>query len=215
VKWRDFLRGIIVANGILVQPLVLKEGDILIAADGGVRHCLDSGLQPSIVIGDFDSLENSDITVLENRGAEIIRYPRRKDFTDLELAINHATGLGIDEIVIVAALGARWDQTIANFLLPTLLPSIKITLLDGPQEIHYIYSGEKIEITGQQGDIVSLIPIGGDAWGITTQGLEYPLKDARLPFGGTRGLSNVLLNEHGSIFTKGGILLCTVIHQQK
>jgi thiamine pyrophosphokinase len=202
-----------VANGILVQPLVLKEGDILIAADGGVRHCLESGLQPAIVIGDFDSLDNHDINALEDSGAEIIRFPRRKDFTDLELAINHASGLGIHEIVIVAALGARWDQTIANFLLPTLLPSIRITLLDGPQEIHYIYAGERIEINGKRGDIVSLIPIGGDVDGITTQGLEYPLKDERLPFGGTRGLSNVLLGEHGLITSKSGILLCTVIHQ--
>jgi thiamine pyrophosphokinase len=215
VKWRDFLRAVILANGILVQPLVLKEGDILIAANGGVRHCLESGLQPSIVIGDLDSLHDRDISTLENNGVEIIRFPRRKDFTDLELAINHAAGLKIREIVIVAALGARWDQTIANILLPSRFPSIRITLMDGPQEIHYIYSGERFEITGKPGDIVSLIPIGGDVCGITTKGLEYPLTDERLPFGGTRGLSNLLLNEQGYINIKSGILLCTVIHQMK
>jgi len=203
-----------VANGVLVQNLLLKEGDILIAADGGVRHCLESGLQPSVVIGDFDSLDNSDIFALENSGTEIIRFPRRKDYTDLELAINHAAGLGVGEIVIVAALGARWDQTIGNIMIPTLLPSIRITLLDGPQEIHYIYSGERFEITGQSGDIVSLIPLGGDVSGVTTEGLEYSLKDERLPFGSTRGVSNILLGELGVIFTKSGILLCTVIHQE-
>ena len=207
------MRAIIVANGVLVPPLLLEEGDILIAADGGVRHCLESGLQPSVVIGDFDSLDNNDITTLENRGTEIIRFPRRKDYTDLELAINHAAGLGVREIVIVAALGARWDQTIANIMIPTLLPSIRISLLDGPQEIHYIYSGEKFEITGQPGDTVSLIPLGGDVSGITTEGLEYSLKDERLPFGSTRGVSNVLLGGRGVILIYSGILLCTIIHQ--
>ena len=208
------MRAIIVANGVLVQPLLLEAGDILIAADGGVRHCLESGLQPSIIIGDFDSLDNSDITALENSGAEIIRFPRRKDYTDLELAIKHAADLGVREIVIVAALGARWDQTIGNIMIPTLLPSIRITLLDGPQEIHYIYGGERFEITGHQGDIVSLIPLGGDVAGITTEGLEYLLEDESLPFGSTRGVSNVLHGEHGVIFIKSGILLCTVIHQE-
>ena len=118
------------------------------------------------------------------------------------------------EIKIIAALGARWDQTIANIFLPPTTPSIRFTLIDGPQEIHYIYSGERLEITGSKGDVVSLIPIAGDVSGITTEGLEYPLLEERLLFGSTRGISNVLLGESGAVFHKEGILLCTVIHQE-
>ena len=208
------MRAVIVANGVLVRPLKLKEGDLLIAADGGVLHCIESGLQPSIVIGDFDSLDMDIINSLEESGTQIIEHPSRKDHTDLELAVNHAAGLGVQEIKIIAALGARWDQTIANILLPPTTPSIRFTLIDGPQEIHYIYSGERLEITGSKGDIVSLIPIAGDVSGITTEGLEYPLLEDCLHFGSTRGISNVLLGENGAVSHKEGILLCTVIHQK-
>ena len=167
------------------------------------------------MIGDFDSLENNDIEELELNGVQVIRHPSRKDFTDLELAVNHAVELGVQEIVIVAALGARWDQTIANILLPTLLPSVRIKLLDGHQEIQYISSGESAEIDGQQGDTVSLIPLAGDVTGITTEGLEYPLDDAVLYFGSTRGVSNELMGETGRIFVGSGTLLCILIHQIK
>lgn len=207
------MRVIVVANGVMHSHFTLESDDVLIAADGGLRHCLDLGLQPAILIGDMDSIDEGDLAALESSDTQILRYPTQKDFTDLELALQHALKLGADEIVIVAALGARWDQTIANLLLPASFPSVKISLLDGSQEIHYIRAGEKLEIHGQPGDMVSLIPLAGKASGITTEHLEYPLQGGELTFGSTRGISNVLLEETGTISINGGLLLCIVIHQ--
>jgi thiamine pyrophosphokinase len=207
------MRVFVVANGVMHSPFTLEGDDVLIAADGGLSHCLDLGLQPAILIGDLDSIDEGDLAALETNDTQILRYPTQKDFTDLELALQHALKLGADEIVVVAALGARWDQTIANLLLPASFSSIKIRLMDGSQEIHYIRPGEKLEIHGRPGDIVSLIPLAGKACGVTTEHLEYPLREDELTFGSTRGISNVLLEETGTISINGGLLICIVIHQ--
>jgi thiamine pyrophosphokinase len=82
------------------------------------------------------------------------------------------------------------------------------------QEIHYIPAGGALRLKGFPGDIVSLIPLAGDAKGITTSGLEYPLNRETLYVGSTRGVSNRLLDVEGSISLKEGILLCTIIHQK-
>jgi thiamine pyrophosphokinase len=121
----------------------------------------------------------------------------------------------VQQIVVVAALGARWDQTIANLLLPIAFPSIPIQITDGDQEIHYITGGNKHTLVGQTGDIVSLIPLASDAIGITTQGLEYPLNNETLFLGGTRGISNVLLGKQAIISIREGFLLCTIQHINK
>jgi thiamine pyrophosphokinase len=207
------LKAVIVANGLLEQNISLLPGDLLIAADGGTHHCLEQGLIPSIVIGDLDSLNTDDIEKLKKSGTEIIEYPTRKDFTDLELALQYALELEIDEILILAALGARWDQTIANILLPTALGNKKIRLMDGNQEFFFLNGQGKLEIYGKSGDTLSLIPLAREACGITTENLEYPLKEEDLHFGSTRGISNVMLSEHASITLTKGILLCILIHE--
>jgi thiamine pyrophosphokinase len=208
-----FLRIIIFANGRMDWPFEIQDDDFIIAADGGGRYCLERRIIPKIVIGDMDSLSEAELTLLETQGAEIIRFPTRKDFTDLELALLKAQELDADEILLLGALGARWDQTIANLLLPSAHASMCIRILDGPQEISFLRGGEELKIAGQPGDTVSLIPLAGDARGVTTHNLEYPLDDESLIFGGSRGVSNVLTAKRATVSLQQGMLLCVVIHQ--
>ncbi len=207
------MRVVIFANGSLNPPLRLSPGDFIIAADGGTRHCLAFGLVPAVVIGDLDSLTQADLAALKVQGVEILQFPVRKDFTDLELALSHARSLGADEILILGALGARWDQTLANALLPAAFPDLNIRLVDGSQEFFYVRAGEMLTVSGRPGDILSLVPLGGEAQGITTKKMEYPLYDESLPLGSTRGISNVLLEDEAQISLREGFLLCVVIHQ--
>ena len=214
------MKTIIFANGTFTDleqvPLLVNACDLLIAADGGARHCIAANLLPQVVIGDFDSLSESELKVLEAHGAKLIRYPSRKDSTDLELALEYACNQGADQILILGGLGQRWDQTLANILL-LVHPAntcARVSLIDGNQEIMLIGSSQTLEIFGQPGDTVSLIPIRGDAKGITTQGLEYPLHHGTLRFGTSRGISNVLLDEKGTIHLEHGLLICILIHQE-
>jgi thiamine pyrophosphokinase len=206
------LRAVVIANGQLNGAIEFQPGDLIIAADGGARHCLDHGIRPAYVIGDLDSLEPAHLARLEALGAAIVQYPARKDYTDLELALRFAQQQGASEIVILAGLGARWDQTIANLLLPAILSPLDVRLLDASQEICFLHAGKTIHIQGQAGDTVSLIPLAGPAQGITTQGLEYPLLDEGLDFGSTRGISNVLLEKQASVRLRNGLLLCIILH---
>ena len=212
------MRAVIFANGQLNGLVKLQPEDLIIAADGGAQHCLRLGIRPQVVIGDFDSVGGDELETLRGQGAEIIAFPARKDYTDLELALLEAQKRGAKQILLLAALGARWDQSLANILLPAAFPGLRISLVDGPQEISFIHPGETLEITGRAGDTVSLIPLGGDAKGITTHGLEYPLAAETLRLGSTRGISNVLLHQasaadRASVTLGAGLLLCAVIHQ--
>ena len=83
------------------------------------------------------------------------------------------------------------------------------------QEIRLIRGGETLKVYGRAGDTVSLIPLCGDAHGVTTEGLEYPLHSETLLFGATRGISNVLLGEMAAVTLEEGLLLCVVIHGTK
>lgn len=215
------MRAVIFANGELndrQQTLQwLDDEDLLIAADGGSRHYLALGLIPEIIIGDLDSLESDLLEKFETLGSRIVRHPARKDFTDLELALRFAAERGVEDILVFGALGARWDQTLANMLLPTHpdLASARIRLIDGRQEIRLIRPGERLQVQGSPGDTVSLIPLKEAVSGVSTHGLEYPLSDEGLDFGATRGVSNVLLGDQAEIFIRAGLLLCVVIHREE
>ena len=212
-------RAVIFANGELPHPAAIRTSlqpdDWIIAADGGARHALACGRHPHLVIGDLDSLSSQLRSELEASGTEFHSYPAAKDETDLELALLHAVQEGASEIVILAALGGRLDQTIANVLLLTLpaLSGTDVRIVGGVEEAFVIRHEGLIE--GQLGDTVSLIPLGGDAAGVTAEGLAWPLDDDVLRFGPARGVSNVLTAKQARVQVRQGLLLCVVAHAQE
>jgi len=207
------LRAIIVANGNLDQPIISKPNDILIAADGGTNHCLEQGLSPLVILGDLDSADPIIINEFEKSGMEIFQYPKKKDYTDLEIALQYVQELNVDEIIIYAALGNRWDQSIANILLPIIYTTKPIRLIDKNQEFIYIHGPAEKVLNGQVGDTISLIPLTGSVDEITTTNLEYPLIKEALVLGSTRGISNIFLTNQANISLKQGLLLCVINHK--
>jgi thiamine pyrophosphokinase len=213
------LRAIIFANGELKHPESVKasmrDGDFIIAADGGAQHCLRLGITPHLVVGDFDSLDEPELRALQVSGARLARYDPHKDFTDLELALEHARQNGATQVLVLGALGARWDQTLANLLLPAArtLSGLEIHLLDGAQEISLLRGGESCRLEGQPGDTLSLIPLTLEARGVVTEGLEYPLRRETLYLGATRGVSNVLVESQASVSLEEGLLICVLDRQ--
>lgn len=206
------MRVLILANGNPPSPDLAHEyagwADLLVAANGGAGHALGLGLQPDVVIGDLDSLNRAERTRLEAGGARFIVHPPAKDETDLELALLHAVEQSADQIVILGALGGRLDQTLANVLLLSLpaLAGRDVRLVDGSQTAFLIRDGATLH--GQPGDIVSLIPLGGPAHGVITQGLAYPLSDETLPFGPALGVSNELTAQQAHVQVRDGLVLC-------
>ncbi len=206
------MRTVIFANGPIPdrQSIIshLQPDDRIIAADGGARHCLALDLQPAVVIGDFDSLDQSEIETLRHGGAEMVRHPQAKDQTDLELALRYAVMDGAETILIFGGLGGRWDQTIANLLLPALpdLTGSRIWLIEGQSRATLLHSGDELQFNGQPGDVVSLVPLGGSAHGVTTRDLEYSLNGETVTFGSTLAISNTMLGRTAHVGIESGTL---------
>lgn len=209
----------IVANGPMPRPpfpkLLIGEGDLMVCVDGGARNALALGLKPRIVIGDMDSMEAVLRERLREEGCEFVEHPSRKDETDSELAVRYVLSQGASELVLLAALGGRIDHTLANVMLLAIpeLEGVKARLLDGNQEVLLIR--DEIQIEGQPGDTVSLLPLSGDVTGICTEGLEYGLRDGTLKFGAARGVSNVLIAAQARVRVGGGLLLAVHHHRQR
>lgn len=207
-------RIIIFANGELPDlekaRAILHEDDFIIAADGGTRHALALGLNPKVIVGDLDSLPpNFEVSKFDG---EIILYPKDKNETDLELAIQHAIALNPEQIIIIAALGGRLDQTLANVaLLSDLRPStFNLKLDDGLEEI--FFCRDQIKIDGSSGDIVSLIPWLGEVTGVVTTDLKWPLQKETLYPQKTRGISNEMTGNIAAVQIGSGLLL--IIHRR-
>jgi len=189
-----------------------RPGDTILAANGGTRHVLALELTPSIVIGDLDSLTGDDVRKLEIAGTEIRRHSRDKNETDFELALNYSIEAGYREILVVAALGYRLDQTLGNLSLLTdpRLSTLDVRLDDGVEEVFFMRN--QGQVRGVAGDTVSLIPWGGDVTGVSTDGLRWPLGGETLYPDKTRGISNELLGESASVNMESGLLL--IVHSR-
>ena len=208
-------RCIIFANGILpdlaAARRLIRPDDLILAADGGTRHALDLGLTPSIVIGDLDSVTVNLQPLIES-GTKIIQHPRDKNETDLELAFQHALTLNPEQIIILAALGGRLDQTLGNIALVSNVQrsTSNVRLDDGIEEVFFCH--DEYTIKGTSGDIISLIPWQGEVTGIVTTGLKWPLQNEILYPQKTRGISNEMMNDTATIQIKSGLLL--IIHRR-
>lgn len=212
-------RAIIFANGNLSDlsqaKNIITNEDCLIAVDGGVKHVLKLGLIPQVVIGDFDSTPLSIKKKFENLKVELIKYPRKKDKTDFELAIDLCLNRKFQEIIIFGILGDRIDHLMTNIFLlaKTQIQNklVKIKIIEGKKEIFIL--NKEITINGKIGDEVSIIPVSEKLKGVVTDGLEYQLKNEALFFGSTRGISNVMNKTSAKITVIDGIALITYLRK--
>ena len=211
------MRAIIVANGELIKPetylLELEQSDITIAVDGGTQHCRSLGLEPTVVIGDLDSTSLEDQQAIkDNEKIQLIVYPRDKDLTDLELALQYAKKIGVTDVFLIGLFGGRIDQTIANILLLTREDwrDIDMIILNGHETAYMMRENQSLTLSGKVGDIVSLIPLSPNVFVNETHGLRWQLIDTQMFFGTTLGISNEMTKDYCQIHIGIGKLM--VIH---
>jgi thiamine pyrophosphokinase len=208
------VRAIVVAGGSCdpSDADLLTDADLVVAADGGARWLVTLPRMPDLLVGDLDSTPPVLVAELEAAGVPIERHPVDKDASDLELALAAAAKRGATEITVLGALhGERLDHELANLLAladPTWpAQEIAVGLVRGGTTVAALHGPGERELAGQPGDVVSLLPIGGDADGVTTRDLRYPLDGERLAFGLARGISNVVDGPRPSVRLGSGTLL--------
>ncbi len=204
------MKCVVLANGeygpLREYRRVISAGDIIICADGGANYAYELGLMPAYIVGDMDSIRPEVKEYFEAQRAVVKKYPRRKDFTDTQLALSLAEELEADEVLFLGTLGKRLDHTLSN-----LYSGIEMAIM-GKQVTHFspdciVYlTARRIIITGQKGDVVSVLPLSEKALGVCEKGFEYPLENVVLEKKNPYTVSNTLADECGEISVEDGVL---------
>jgi thiamine pyrophosphokinase len=202
---------VVVASGepIEADAAWLEGADLVIAADGGAAWLERMGRDPDILIGDLDSTDPVTVELLAARGTHIERHPADKDASDTELAVEAARHAGATSIVVLGAFGGRRvDHEVANLLLVAdpAHAGVELRAVRGGTLVRVVHGGT-VSLHGAVGDLVSLLPLGWDAVGVSTEGLRWPLERATLAMGRSRGLSNVVARPPASVSVEAGVLL--------
>jgi len=213
---RHFQRALIFCNGEFSADIVpeLRKDDLIICADAGLEHALALGITPHVVLGDFDSLSEALRRRLQERDpafGQVYQYPIEKDKTDGQIAVEYAVKQDIEEIWLLGGLGGRLDHALGNVLLGAAVGfQGTLKVLGRREEAAVIQGPGRLEISGGNGDHVSLIPLTAVCSGVTTAGLYYPLQGDTLYRGDTRGLSNELISSLAAVELADGLMI--VIH---
>ena len=209
----------VLAGGPVVEPPSalrwVPRPDKVVAADGGARLAAMLGVVPDLLVGDLDSIEPEVRDQLRDLGVTTEKYEHNTKLeTDTELAVLAALRWEPERIVVLGAIGGRLDHALANVLLLThpALAGRDVTIVESNHELFLAGEGRWNLVRGQPGDILTLLPVGGDALGVKTQGLVYPLLGETLPVGRGRGVSNEFVSDVAVVWLDEGLLLVVIGH---
>ena len=182
----------------------LAQGDLVICADGGYRTALCLGIPIDLAIGDFDSLG-----ALPSLPPERIRrLPVEKDLTDTEAAILEAEAMGATRLVLLGCTGGRPDHTLAaQQLLVAIAERGKEGYLVGDGFVVTALRRGRVCFSPAASGTISVFAVGGEASGVTIEGLKYCVRDRLLSPAAPLGVSNSFVGGEASVSVSDGTLL--------
>lgn len=209
------LGGEIADSGLLRARVAGAE--LTIAADSGAARLEQVGLSPDVVIGDFDSLAQSALAALRQRGVEIVPHPDPQQRTDGHVALQLAAERGASEVLLLGAGGGkRLDHQLTNLLFLVAeefaaMPISAISLWTEAIGLHgreTRFGRDEARFAGESGDYVSLVALG-PVRGVTSDGLRWPLESAELALGLAGAMSNELIDSGGGFRIEAGRAIAT------
>lgn len=183
----------------------------VVAADSGADLAAEVGLSPTLVVGDLDSISPGALRDAERAGVAIERARSDKDQTDLELAIAASRrNVGLRELVVLGGGGGRLDHLLANLavLCGPATEGLEVEAWLGATRVVVVRRQVKVEVVA--GATVSLLAWHGDAVGVTTSGLRWPLNDAVLGAGHALGTSNEATDPCVAVTLRSGVVSLVV-----
>lgn len=193
---------IVSARPVRGSELVVPEGAFVIAADAGLRSLQDAGIEPDLLVGDFDSLG------VRPTGENVVYHQPEKDDTDTLLAVREGLARGYDRFLLYGGIGGRLDHTLANLqTLGFLCAHGARGYLVGEGSIVTAFRSGGIAFQNTMHGTVSVFALGADARGVCERGLKYPLDDYTMTADFPIGVSNEFTGRPSEITVRDGTLL--------
>jgi thiamine pyrophosphokinase len=206
---------LILGNGIWGEKEtiggLMRQVDVVIAVDGGWGKANNYDVPVDVVIGDLDSLAEKEREDLERTDIEVLTYPKEKDRSDFEIALDYAISLVPQKILLYGMGGGRLDHNLVNlFLLEKVVrKGISIEIVAEAERTYLVK--KSLNLTDAAiGDLVSLLPLTASVEGVRTKGLKYALLGETLRRVSSRGISNRVSALPVRVELKRGLLF--VVH---
>ena len=205
------LQGIAFIGGDCPNPekcaILAKNAAIIVAADSGLIIAEKAGVKVDLIVGDMDSID--DIKRLEKYSKkQILRYPRDKDYTDTELALNLLYEKNCNETILIGGGGGRTDHLLAIYTLFERNRSPDHWHTEN-EDIYCIKDGKTISLTTPKESIISVFPLGETPWNAKSTGLKWELNDIKWKRG-FFGISNIAVNGTFTVTSNSGRFLLIV-----
>ena len=206
-------RVLVVLGGATFDPARLRaeaaDATALVAADAGAAFCLDAGLMPDAVVGDFDSLPAS---ARSRIAADRLHPSEDPETNDLEKALAFVRARHGDADIVLAAgaalEGGRADHALANLGPLVREPHARISVMDGDGRFFALRRG-RVVLEDLVGSVVSILPWTLHGVTVSEEGVHWPLDHAKLQLGG-RGISNEIADPEATIDVHDGVALVWV-----
>ena len=192
------------------ETIVPEDESLIIAADGGYSFLMNKGIEPDIVVGDFDSIG----LIPEHKN--VIKLNPIKDETDTYRAIKMGLEQGYSTFHIYGGTGGRSSHTFAN--IQTLLMLSKNNaqgFLYGNNEVMTVISNNRINFSTDSEGYVSIFSLSTNCFGVDESGLKYLLDDYTLTNDYPIGVSNEFVGKESCIAVKNGSLLIIFSNKAK
>lgn len=193
------------------QCSMCADKHAFVAVDRGVEHCLEAGIAPDLIVGDFDSASAAVLADTRLEGVRRLTYPARKNASDLEIALHLLAETPPRKVTMVGISGGRTDHMLFNWQLPILQAwPFEIDLVDSSVHAFVVTPERHLEVNATHGQLLSILAFEA-CEGVSVSGVEYPLARASLHTGSTLGLSNRVVGNMFNVSLSSGRCLVMLI----
>lgn len=177
-------------------------GDYVIAADRGFDSLMAYGVNPDLVVGDFDSLGHTP------KHPNVVQLPKVKDDTDMVYALRKGLELGYRRFVLLGGVGGRLEHTLGNLqILDWLTTQGAAGFLAGEKIAATALRNGSITFPASMSGYLSVFCNSGTAEGVTLSNVKYPLDDYTMSGSFPIGVSNEFQGAPATVSVRNGSLL--------
>jgi thiamine pyrophosphokinase len=194
-------------GGVELVARMASEFDIVIGVDAGAATCLRAGVTPTVLVGDFDSLDTDVLDEAVGLGVPVRSYPPDKDRTDIDLAIYEARTMGVTQVCVTAATTERLDHTLGVIAALVGAADLMPYVVEPGLNAWVLSSQGRREVTLRgPGATVSIIAFSPAAR-VSAVGVRWPLISADISYTATLGISNVVVDDAARVSIEEGVAL--------